>query len=678
MAAQRHHGAAEATNTLQLPEGVLEHLLTTSSQRQLARLAAVCKDWNEAVTQARTRLSVNVKSDAGTSSISRWLQRYACQLKQLEIGHVGTYGRSCHPDTRLQLFQSLHAACGSTAAGTVAAHAADRSDRDSEVEHPSSTAAAVDNTNHDSSRHGIPSSSTAASAEVVDSHTAPAGPSSAQLQQQPQQLNQQPHTGTRIPANAASAARYNSSNPEPLQLAHLAANMRLAPADCAAIASLPAPHLTSLQLLGSRTRRLAIDGVKSLLQLQQLSSLTVSRFGIGDDATVLLARGLPRLRVLCLSGNNIGPVGAAAVGEHLSGLQQLDMSINRIKDAGLVALCALTNLQTLNLHGNVRFSPSALQSLSQLKTLSSIQLGSNTICNQGLAAIAAALPQLASLDLSNNKIHKTDALTGFVQLTSLALSRNPLQLGCAKVVAGLVGLQELVMFDAVAAKSVVQLTGLAGSLTSLTIGLDPSVNLDDTASPPLAKTRTCTALFGALAVAGKLAVLSVPCCGIDDAGAKALGRFGSCITALNLSYNRLHAGGLKLLRNLPQLRRLELRAMRPELTDDVARVITSHCSKLTLLDLAYNDLSSEGVRQLGCGALSDLQHLNLRNNVQVEKPAIVAAATGLLALTYLNLLELSDVTSRMVKGAASHVDIWAALPNLQELVVGSYESTVAF
>lgn len=146
---------------------------------------------------------------------------------------------------------------------------------------------------------------------------------------------------------------------------------------------------------------------------------------------------------------------------------------HRIKDAGLAALCTLTNLKTLNLHGNMCFTPSALQNLSQLRNLSSIQLGSNTLCNLGLAATAAALPQLAVLGVGNNRIHKTDALTGFVKLTNLVLSRNPLQLGCAKVVAGLTGLQELVMFDAVAAKSVVQLTGLAGSLTSLTIGLDP-------------------------------------------------------------------------------------------------------------------------------------------------------------------------------------------------------------
>jgi hypothetical protein len=140
---------------------------------------------------------------------------------------------------------------------------------------------------------------------------------------------------------------------------------------------------------------------------------------------------------------------------------------------------------------------------------------------------------------------------------------------------------------------------------------------------------------------------------------------------------------------------------------------------LELLDLAFNDFSSEGVRQLGSGQLQRLRHLNLRSNVQVEKSAVIAAAAGLSALTYLNLLELSDVSawsgaaaaaasatvnarggggsSASVRagtrgsaaggGAASagasaahsaggaallHADVWAALPNLEELVVGTY------
>jgi hypothetical protein len=55
----------------------------------------------------------------------------------------------------------------------------------------------------------------------------------------------------------------------------------------------------------------------------------VERLGIGDDATVMLARSLTQLLQLSLSGNNIGPAGAAGIAKHLSRLQQLDVSVNR-------------------------------------------------------------------------------------------------------------------------------------------------------------------------------------------------------------------------------------------------------------------------------------------------------------------------------------------------------------
>jgi len=62
--------------------------------------------------------------------------------------------------------------------------------------------------------------------------------------------------------------------------------------------------------------------------------------------------------------------------------------------------------------------------------------------------------------------------------------------------------------------------------------------------------------------------------------------------------------------------------------------------------------------------------------LQVEKEAILTAAVQLSGLTYLNLLELSDVSARE-GAAAKHADVWAALPNLQELVVGPYDGGYA-
>ncbi|WIA09597.1 hypothetical protein OEZ85_008989 [Tetradesmus obliquus] len=482
--------------------------------------------------------------------------------------------------------------------------------------------------------------------------------------------------------------------------------------------------LANLALLGSRTRRLGFDGVGSLAQLCQLTSLKVERLGIGDDAAVMLARSLTQLLQLSLSGNNIGPAGAAGIARHLTRLQQLDVSVNRIKDAGLSSLCSsLHRLDTLNLSGNIKFAPATLQQLQSLTSLTSLHASSTGLCNQGLAALAHSLQgaPLRVLDAAGNKVSKVDAVTALSGLTSLTLSRNPLQLACSKVLASsLPQLQELILFDALSAKAVGALAGLAPSLTCLTLGCDPGTTAHDAPNLPLSKTRTCSALFSAFAEAGNLQVLSVPCAGLGDAQAKMLARFGpgaksgvtvitarTSLVALNLGYNSISAEGLGFLRELPQLVRLELRSMRPELTDAAAKALV-RCSRLELLDLAFNDFSSEGVTQLGTsGQLARLRHLNLRSNVQVEKSSVIAAAAGLSALTYLNLLELSDVSARPGAAAAAaggaagaggaragarggtagaaagagaagggaallHADVWAALPNLQELVVGTY------
>lgn len=49
---------------------------------------------------------------------------------------------------------------------------------------------------------------------------------------------------------------------------------------------------------------------------------------------MLLAKGLPALQLLHVRGNNIGPVGAAAIAQHCSLLQQLDLAINRWGELG--------------------------------------------------------------------------------------------------------------------------------------------------------------------------------------------------------------------------------------------------------------------------------------------------------------------------------------------------------
>lgn len=190
--------------------------------------------------------------------------------------------------------------------------------------------------------------------------------------------------------------------------------------------------------------------------------------------------------------------------------------------------------------GNSQLDAAALQHLQQLTLLSGLTVSSSSLNNQDLSAICSALPQLRHLDAGNNRITKADPLTALVSLTSLVLSRNPLQLNCSKVLAGM-PLQSLVLFSAAPARATSHLSGgaLTQQLTSLTLGADPSLFPEGTdESLQLAKTRTVGALFGALAEAGRLRMLSVPCTGLGDAQAKLLHKLGSSLQTLNVRCGR--------------------------------------------------------------------------------------------------------------------------------------------
>jgi hypothetical protein len=210
--------------------------------------------------------TVNLKSDTGAESISHWLQQHARQLQELELSTVGLYSRHIHPPTRLRLFQALHAAAGSTAAehlgdaGRGAANA--ESSSGEEEEQPDTEQQQQDAAGHQVSSGQLEQQPTGAAAEAAGS---PAGIAAATADADTQHA----------PHDHQQQQQQQQTQIKPLRLTHLAVNARLAIPDCAAIASLPAPHLASLALLGSRTRRLGFDGVGSLAQLRQLTSLKV-------------------------------------------------------------------------------------------------------------------------------------------------------------------------------------------------------------------------------------------------------------------------------------------------------------------------------------------------------------------------------------------------------------------
>lgn len=273
--------AAASALLAQLPDALLADIVAGGSgggapqQQAYGVLSCVCSEWRQAILQRTKQLSVGLTSDAGAAALALWLSRHGVQLQQLSVGTVGLFARHVSHATRLAVFHALHTAAAGSDPG------------DNGLARPPAAAMPA-------AAMPVPAMPAAALRELAQLPPVPV------CQQQVQ-----------------------------LQMTRLAVNMRLSPADCAAIAALPAARLVRLELTGSRTRRLALDGVQALACLTQLTCLKLQQLGVGDDATVLLAQASTGLVELSVSGNNIGPAGAAGIAQHCRQLQVLDISVNR-------------------------------------------------------------------------------------------------------------------------------------------------------------------------------------------------------------------------------------------------------------------------------------------------------------------------------------------------------------
>ncbi|KAF8073181.1 hypothetical protein HT031_000842 [Scenedesmus sp. PABB004] len=446
-----------------LPPAVLDAAVAGATPRQRAALALVCREWRAAVLRAAPRVDAPLRSDAGAASLAAWLGAHGGELLEVSVSTEGLFGRHCTPATRLSIFAALHAAAGS-APPAVAAGAGSDGDGDGD------------------------------------------GSSDGEDEAPPGQLEPQ--------------AGQQSRAVRPLRLRSLRASMRIGAPECAALASLPAPALASLELTGSRTRRLGLDGVRALAEgLSQLTCLKVQHLGIGNDAAALLAQRLPRLVDVSLAGNNLGPPAAASVAQHSTALTALDLSINSTRRAARPD----------------RAAP------PRRRERGALQRGPRRARGRGAA-------RLEALNVAGNRLSKAEPLAALLHLSSVVLSRNPLQLSAGRVLAGLPELRELVLFEALASpKGVAPLSALA-AVTSLTLGADPALHPEGEAGAKLALAgaRGAGKLLAGLAAGGRLGSLAAPCSGLDDGGARALGRLGGSLVHLNLGYNPISAAGLRV------------------------------------------------------------------------------------------------------------------------------------
>jgi len=188
-------------------------------------------------------------------------------------------------------------------------------------------------------------------------------------------------------------------------------------------------------------------GVMNQARRFEGEELDLSKLGI-DVITVFLGNieKFPRLRILNLSGNNLGverveeTQAIARVLPNIPDLQSLNLSGNNIGVERTLAIVevlpSLRHLQSLNLSGNnlgVEGSNAIARVLPNIPNLQSLNLAGNNLGVEGSNAIANALsniPNIQSLNLAENDIGVeglraiTEVLQHLPNLQSLDLSRS--------------------------------------------------------------------------------------------------------------------------------------------------------------------------------------------------------------------------------------------------------------
>ena len=294
--------------------------------------------------------------------------------------------------------------------------------------------------------------------------------------------------------------------------------------------------------------------VSALVNTQKLRFFDYSRNSLGDAGATSLAvvlGSLPLLDTLLLSHNSIGVAGAVAIAnavvscEHL---KSLSMSSNPVLDSGALALsnaiCTLRALEEVDLSalvvGDLGVS-SLLSSLSQLSNISSLCVSHNALNHSvaDLTKVVSANRFLTSLDISSTQIGDE----GFAMLAAALPECKVNTLNASACLIGDVGLRALVKVIS----SIPQLASLslAGNAFS-----------DETAS----------LLFDSFHGSPRLVSLDFSDCSLTANSVTALARsaaFLQRLASLNLSHNCLQDAGAAVLfpslRFLPTLSTLILR-----------------------------------------------------------------------------------------------------------------------
>ena len=204
--------------------------------------------------------------------------------------------------------------------------------------------------------------------------------------------------------------------------------------------------LDDLNCVGPNLRVLdmSYNVIRDMMPVSICPNLTELYLANNKIKSVAGLSSLVKLRKIDLGANRIRTIDEKEF-TNLVNLEELWLGKNKIEEIGPNSLLNLKKLRRLDLQANRLTKLDYLQSVAPL--LEEFYLSHNAITDEGLACgfpVSLEFPHLSTLDVSRNKITKTDAISHLTSIEDLWLSGN-----CIDSFENIMSLKNLVNLDCV-------------------------------------------------------------------------------------------------------------------------------------------------------------------------------------------------------------------------------------
>jgi len=181
------------------------------------------------------------------------------------------------------------------------------------------------------------------------------------------------------------------------------------------------PGFQNLASLSVCDTRLSLESIQTICRICTLKSLSLCpdvfvQEEIMDSVKCLST--LTELTSLDIHGNNIGSKGTVRMLASMKNLTKLVVDYCRLCDYDAVAISKLPKLTTLNISNNNLHSVGAI-AISAMPTLTKLYISYNRIGAEGIQAIAFSMNRLKELDISRNGLIIQSVLLVMESLTQL-------------------------------------------------------------------------------------------------------------------------------------------------------------------------------------------------------------------------------------------------------------------